>query len=156
MLDQNVDIAGTELLGTEIITQLLAAGYTGFACIRSGDSNDADRAASRKAGAHWHVGKELRLRDMVSQLMHEYEEFLQAQQERQQQPAAALAPSGPSGVHFNSAWELHYVPTCSASVETVSVPGQANMTDVESDGMCASLPNLLPHQPPAISAQGSE
>ena len=78
ILDQHVDVPGFELLGTAIIEELLAAGYAGFACIRSGNSTAADRVQSRKSGAHWHVGKELRLREMVSQLMIEYDSFLSA------------------------------------------------------------------------------
>ena len=76
IVDQNVDISGTEMLGTDIIAELICAGYAGFACIRSGDSTEEDQKLSRAAGAHWHVGKEVPLRELVSQLQEQYGIFL--------------------------------------------------------------------------------
>ena len=78
IVDQHLNVAGKELLGTDIIAELIEAGYAGFASIRSGDSAEADQALSRAAGAHWHVGKEVRLRDMVYQLQVQYSRFLQS------------------------------------------------------------------------------
>ena len=75
ILDEHVDLPGPELRGSAILQELVAEGYQGFACIRSGDSTDADKVRSYKSGAHWHVGKEVRVRDMVSQLRKEYKKF---------------------------------------------------------------------------------
>ena len=77
ILDQNVDVPEAKLKGTDIVKELVADGYKGFACIRSGDCSEEDRALSHQSGAHWHVGKELRLRDMSEQLMFKYSIFLQ-------------------------------------------------------------------------------
>ena len=76
IVDENVDLPGAEQLGSTIVKELMAAGYDGFACIRSGNSEDADRELSLASGAHWHVGKEVRMRDMIGQLRAEYETFL--------------------------------------------------------------------------------
>ena len=78
IVDQHLNIPGEERLGTDIIAELMEEGYAGFAGVRSGDSAEADEALSRAAGAHWHVGKEVRLRDMVHQLQVEYSRFLQS------------------------------------------------------------------------------
>ena len=90
ILDQHVDFPEANLLGTDIVKELLAAGYKGFACIRSGNAAEADRALSRQSGAHWHVGKEVRLRDMVNELMSEYDSFLQRQGVRSNLRSASL------------------------------------------------------------------
>ena len=77
ILDQNLDVPEEKLKGTDIVKELMAKGYKGFACIRSGDSAEADRELSRQSGAHWHVGKELRLRALSEQLMEQYSTFLE-------------------------------------------------------------------------------
>ena len=76
IVDENVDVPGEEQLGSTVVKELMAAGYDGFACIRSGNSEDADIELSLASGAHWHVGKEVRMRDMISELRGEYEIFL--------------------------------------------------------------------------------
>ena len=75
IVDENVDLPGGTLHGSSIVKQLVAVGYEGFACIRSGSSAEADKARSLRSGAHWHVGKDVWLRDMVSQLRAEYKKF---------------------------------------------------------------------------------
>ena len=81
ILDQNVDVPGNELLGTTILKELIAKGYNGFACIRSGNSAPADRDLSLRSGAHWHVGKEVPMREMIRLLKAEYGAFILKQQE---------------------------------------------------------------------------
>ena len=77
IVDENVDLHGEEQLGSTIVKELMEAGYDGFACIRSGNSEEADIELSLASGAHWHVGKEVRMRDMIGQLRGEYEVFLE-------------------------------------------------------------------------------
>eukprot|EP00670_Eutreptiella_braarudii_P001326 CAMPEP_0174301740 /NCGR_PEP_ID=MMETSP0809-20121228/59222_1 /TAXON_ID=73025 ORGANISM="Eutreptiella gymnastica-like, Strain CCMP1594" /NCGR_SAMPLE_ID=MMETSP0809 /ASSEMBLY_ACC=CAM_ASM_000658 /LENGTH=1039 /DNA_ID=CAMNT_0015407535 /DNA_START=31 /DNA_END=3147 /DNA_ORIENTATION=- len=81
ILDQNVDVPGNELLGTTILKELIAKGYNGFACIRSGNSAPADRDLSLRSGAHWHIGKEVPMREMICLLKAEYGAFILKQQE---------------------------------------------------------------------------
>ena len=76
ILDENVDLPGNEQAGSAILKELIAAGYKGFACIRSGDSAASDVAQSLAAGAHWHVGKEVPIRDMLQELRVKYHNFL--------------------------------------------------------------------------------
>ena len=98
ILDQNVDVPEARVKGTDVVKELVAAGYKGFACIRSGDCTEADQALSYRSGAHWHVGKELRLRDMITQLLHQYSTFLQHRSARSTAtttpPPQEIAPSG--------------------------------------------------------------
>ena len=80
IIDQHVDIGDKGFRGNVIVQDLLAAGYSGFACIRSGDAGEEDVALSKRSGAHYHVGKETPLRQMLSELSVEYHLFLQQQQ----------------------------------------------------------------------------
>ena len=105
IVDEQVDLpdTDTELRGTAIVEELIAAGYGGFACIRSGDSSDADKARSRACGAHWHVGKEEPIRDMIAQLRVEYNNFLQDSKEESCGPV----PKATSCVTFAPDLEHH-------------------------------------------------
>ena len=82
ILDEHVDIAAERLLGSSIVKELRDAGYQGFACIRSGNSTEADKARSVESGANWHVGKDVRINDMIRQLHTEYQEFLWLKREK--------------------------------------------------------------------------
>ena len=75
ILDQNVDVPGKELLGTEVAAELLEEGYQGFLCIRSANSTEADVELSRRSGAHWHVSKDVPVPKMVKMLQREYQAF---------------------------------------------------------------------------------
>ena len=76
IVDQNVDTPGAEeTKGSDVVKELRAKGYDGFACIRSGNAEEADEALSYASGAQWHVGKEVRLREIVPMLAHEYSVF---------------------------------------------------------------------------------
>ena len=76
IMDQNIDVPGKSFLGTDILKDLVEAGYRGFVCIRSGDSTDDVKALALESGAHWYVGKEVPIRQMISSLRLQYEEFL--------------------------------------------------------------------------------
>ena len=92
IMDENLQVPGVELLqGSAILKDLIAAGYHRFACIRSGDSADADKRRSLASGAQWHVGKEVWIREMVRQLRVEYEKF----EETGQSKEAAAAEGAP-------------------------------------------------------------
>ena len=93
ILDENVDLPGNELLGSAILQELIAAGYKGFACIRSGNSAASDVAQSLAAGAHWHVGKEVPIRDMLQEMRVEYNDFL-SRQALKEPDECEVSPSG--------------------------------------------------------------
>ena len=90
ILDEHVHLPGTELRGSEIVKELMSAGYEGFACIRSGASEEADKALSRDSGAHWHVGKEELMRVMIAQLQVEYVRFLSNRVRHEVEPTSPV------------------------------------------------------------------
>ena len=96
ILDEHVDLPGAELHGSVILKELRAGGYRGFACIRSGDSTEADKARSLQSGAQWHVGKEVWMRDLIDQLRAEYRKFKEKEQ-WEIQPHEDLVMSRSSG-----------------------------------------------------------
>ena len=75
ILDENVDVPGAELYGSAILKELIQKGYNGFACIRSGNSDPSAQALSARSGAHWHVGKEVPMRQMIRDLQTQYAKF---------------------------------------------------------------------------------
>ena len=75
--DQHLDFPGDEMLGSDIVRELLEAGYRGLVCIRSGNNAEEDVALYRRAGAHCHIGKEMRMKDMVQLLLRQYALHLQ-------------------------------------------------------------------------------
>ena len=75
ILDENVHLPGVELQGSAILKELMEKGYDGFACIRSGNSDPAAEALSARSGAHWHVGKEVPVRQMIRDLQNRYAKF---------------------------------------------------------------------------------
>ena len=75
IMDENVHVPGESIQGSDVLMELRAAGYDGFACIRSGSSTAADKARSLRSGAQWHVGKEVWLSDLIRQLRAEYHKF---------------------------------------------------------------------------------
>eukprot|EP00667_Euglena_gracilis_P003783 EG_transcript_3794 len=76
ILDQHLDSesAGTHY-GTDLVQQLLAAGYSGLACIRSANDSPEDRARYTASGAHCTVGKDVSGARMVEQLAAAYTAF---------------------------------------------------------------------------------
>ena len=93
ILDENVDLPGNEEAGSAILQELIAAGYKGFACIRSGNSAASDVAQSLAAGAHWHVGKEVPIRDMLQEMRVEYNNFL-SREALKEPDEPEVSPSG--------------------------------------------------------------
>ena len=75
IMDENVHFWGESIQGSNILMELRASGYAGFACIRSGSSSAADEARSLQSGAQWHVGKEVWMSDLIRQLKAEYNKF---------------------------------------------------------------------------------
>uniref|UniRef100_A0A7S4FZS8 Response regulatory domain-containing protein n=1 Tax=Eutreptiella gymnastica TaxID=73025 RepID=A0A7S4FZS8_9EUGL len=75
IMDENLHLSGESIQGSNILMELRASGYTGFACIRSGSSSAADEARSLRSGAQWHVGKEVWMSDLLRQLRAEYHKF---------------------------------------------------------------------------------
>ena len=75
ILDENLHLPGAELQGSAILKELIEKGYDGFACIRSGDSDPSAEALSARSGAHWHVGKEVPMPQMIRDLQAQYAEF---------------------------------------------------------------------------------
>uniref|UniRef100_A0A6T2J226 Response regulatory domain-containing protein n=1 Tax=Eutreptiella gymnastica TaxID=73025 RepID=A0A6T2J226_9EUGL len=92
ILDQNIDVDGQELYGSTILTKLRKRGYRGFACVRSGNSAQADKELSLKSGAQWHVGKEVPIPEMIRQLRREYDAFM-LNQENESRLGARSIPS---------------------------------------------------------------
>ena len=70
---QHLDYPGEELLGTDIVREVLLDGFQGLACIRSGNNSEADGEVYSKSGAHCHFGKEMRMKDLISGLMRAWE-----------------------------------------------------------------------------------
>jgi len=117
IVDQHVDFPGHRLRGTSIVAELMAQGYAGFACIRSGDAEEADVAKSKASGAHWHVGKEVPIRTMLQELGREYHRFLQ----RSSLEEGPFAPdTGPQAVASSSS-----MPADGSGAGSSSSPSQA-------------------------------
>ena len=47
IVDQNLSFPGAEVKGTDLIKEILAAGYGGLACVRSANCTDADQGSGR-------------------------------------------------------------------------------------------------------------
>ena len=117
IVDQHVDFPGHRVRGTSIVAELMARGYAGFACIRSGDAEEADVAKSKASGAHWHVGKEVPIRTMLQELGREYHRFLQ----RSSLEEGPFAPdTGPQAVASSSS-----MPADGSGAGSSSSPSQA-------------------------------
>ena len=79
VVDQNLDFPGECLLGTDVVEELIAAGYRGLVCVRSGNNSAADGALYRQSGAHCHLGKDVRMKALVEALVREYVALHQSQ-----------------------------------------------------------------------------
>ena len=82
--------------GTEIVKELIKAGYSGFSCVRSSMPTRADKALSAESGVHWHVGKEVPIPDMIRMLNNRYNLFLR-QEAGLMQRLSSLRSSPSSG-----------------------------------------------------------
>ena len=75
VVDQNLDFPGVHILGTTIVEEVKAAGYKGLVCIRSSNNSKADCDLYRRSGAHCHIGKDVRMKDMAFSLVRAYIEI---------------------------------------------------------------------------------
>ena len=72
IVDQNLTFPGAEVKGTDLIKELLAAGYEGLACVRSANCTDADQKEYLECGAHCAIDKNVRWPEMVQLLGNAY------------------------------------------------------------------------------------
>jgi signal transduction histidine kinase len=68
-LDQHLEYDGdTDILGTDIVRELVDKGYKGLICIRSGNVAEADLAAYEAAGAHCAFGKDVPMKQLIDDM----------------------------------------------------------------------------------------
>ena len=72
IVDQNLSFPGAEVKGTDLIKEILAAGYGGLACVRSANCTDADQREYLESGAHCAIDKDMRWPEMVQLLATAY------------------------------------------------------------------------------------
>ena len=73
VLDQNLEYGPEEnVLGTDLIRQLVAQQFTGLICMRSGNAAAEDVAFYSRCGAHCVFGKDVPLRCMIDELKAAY------------------------------------------------------------------------------------
>ena len=72
IVDQNLSFPGVEIKGTDLIKEILAAGYGGLACVRSANCTDADQREYLESGAHCAIDKDARWPEMVQLLARAY------------------------------------------------------------------------------------
>ena len=72
IVDQNLSFPGAEVKGTDLIKEILAAGYGGLACVRSANCTDADQREYLECGAHCAIDKDMRWREMAQLLANAY------------------------------------------------------------------------------------
>ena len=77
ILDQYLDYPGALTLGSDIAQQIMAQGYQGLLCIRSGNTSAADQATYFRSGAHCVVDKDVPLTEVIKMLSVEHDKFLQ-------------------------------------------------------------------------------
>eukprot|EP00667_Euglena_gracilis_P004701 EG_transcript_4727 len=71
ILDQQLEYSRT-YLGTDLVRQLLAKGFPGLICIRSGDDAADDRAKYAESGAHCSLAKDLTGPQLAEELKRAY------------------------------------------------------------------------------------
>ena len=73
VLDQNLEYGPEEnVLGTDLVRQLVAQQFTGLICMRSGNAAAEDVAFYSRCGAHCVFGKDVPLRRMINELKAAY------------------------------------------------------------------------------------
>ena len=73
VLDQNLEYGPEEnVLGTDLVRQLVAQQFTGLICMRSGNAAAEDVAFYLRCGAHCVFGKDVPLRRMINELKAAY------------------------------------------------------------------------------------
>ena len=59
IVDQNINLPGADIKGTDLIEELVLAGYTGLVCVHSANCTAKDMAEYLKSGAHCAVDKDM-------------------------------------------------------------------------------------------------
>ena len=75
-LDQHLEYGGDDnVLGTDIVEELLERGYKGLICIRSGNVAEEDLAKYDAAGAHCAFGKDVAMRKVIEDMKVAYTRY---------------------------------------------------------------------------------
>uniref|UniRef100_A0A7S4CV05 Response regulatory domain-containing protein n=1 Tax=Eutreptiella gymnastica TaxID=73025 RepID=A0A7S4CV05_9EUGL len=72
IVDQNLSLPGADIKGTDLIKELVSAGYTGLVCVHSANCTAKDMAEYLKSGAHCAVDKDMTWGEKVKLLGHAY------------------------------------------------------------------------------------
>ena len=73
ILDQHLEYGGeANILGTDLVAELVAKRFGGLICMRSANVADKDVRAYKAAGAHCVFGKDVLMKDMIQQMKCEY------------------------------------------------------------------------------------
>mmetsp|Transcript_64943 Transcript_64943/g.107815 ORF Transcript_64943/g.107815 Transcript_64943/m.107815 type:complete len:700 (-) Transcript_64943:382-2481(-) len=73
ILDQHLEYGGeANILGTDLVAELVARRFEGLICMRSANVADEDVRAYKTAGAHCVFGKDILMKDMVRQMKQDY------------------------------------------------------------------------------------
>ena len=73
ILDQHLEFGGeANILGTDLVARLVAGGFRGLICMRSGNVAAGDRAQYHAAGAHCVFGKDAGMAQVAEQLKAAY------------------------------------------------------------------------------------
>ena len=102
IVDQNLSFPGAEVKGTDVIKEILAAGYGGLACVRSANCTDADQREYLECGAHCAIDKDMRWREMVQLLANAYANRMP----RPSTVATASVSSDVSDTSVSSEWNV--------------------------------------------------
>ena len=69
ILDQNLEFGGDHnLLGTDLVAELIERGFQGLICIRSANATDEDARMYKEAGAHCVFGKDTPVSQVILQM----------------------------------------------------------------------------------------
>eukprot|EP00668_Euglena_longa_P007287 GGOE01008717.1.p1 GENE.GGOE01008717.1~~GGOE01008717.1.p1 ORF type:complete len:759 (+),score=248.32 GGOE01008717.1:52-2277(+) len=79
ILDQHLEYGSVTMLGTDVVSQLLERGFTGFIVMRSANSDERHQLHYQQCGAHLTVGKDVPGRELVAQVHVAYRQFLRTQ-----------------------------------------------------------------------------
>ena len=90
ILDQNIDLPGKNVFGTDLIKELRSKGCTAMLCIRSGNVSQADQELYFRSGANSVFDKELTFKELALELGREYAQYSQ-ELGQHQMPRASTA-----------------------------------------------------------------
>eukprot|EP00668_Euglena_longa_P010730 GGOE01013007.1.p1 GENE.GGOE01013007.1~~GGOE01013007.1.p1 ORF type:complete len:560 (-),score=116.12 GGOE01013007.1:676-2355(-) len=106
--DQHLEYSQT-YLGTDLVRQLVANGFPGLLCIRSGDDSAEDRAKYAESGAHCSFAKDVPGAQLMEELKRAYVQLKQVASPQPPSPSArwanltaAAAPRGSRPFHTPS------------------------------------------------------